>query len=65
MSVHVTTQMKTHAEHTHQVIDALRQALPDSLQHEGEYEGDSQLERETGIHGIAVLTASRAQAGVR
>jgi quinol monooxygenase YgiN len=35
MSVHVTTQMKTRAEHTNQVIDALREALPHSLQHEG------------------------------
>ena len=35
MSVHVTTQMKTRPEHTNQVIDALREALPDSLQHNG------------------------------
>ena len=35
MSVHVTTQMKTRADHTDQVLAALREALPHSLQHEG------------------------------
>jgi quinol monooxygenase YgiN len=35
MSVHVTTQIKTRAEYTNKVIDALREALPHSLQHEG------------------------------
>ena len=35
MSVHVTTQLKTRAEHTEQVVAALSEALPHSLQHEG------------------------------
>lgn len=35
MTVHVTTQMRTRAEHTDQVIAALREALPRSLEHEG------------------------------
>lgn len=35
MSVRVTTQMKTRLEYTNQVIDALREAVPHSLQHEG------------------------------
>ena len=35
MSVHVTTQIKTRSEHTEQVIAALSEALPHSLQHEG------------------------------
>ena len=35
MSVHVTTQLKTRAEHTDQVINTLRKVLPESLQYEG------------------------------
>ena len=35
MSVHVTTQLKTRPEHTDEVITALSEALPHSLQHEG------------------------------
>ena len=35
MSVHVTTQLKTRAEHTERVVAALSEALPHSLQHEG------------------------------
>jgi quinol monooxygenase YgiN len=35
MSVHVTTELKTRPEHTRDVIEALSEALPDSLQHDG------------------------------
>jgi quinol monooxygenase YgiN len=35
MSVHVTTQLKTRAEHTNHVIEALCEALPHSLKHDG------------------------------
>ena len=35
MSVHVTTQLKTRAGRTDQIVAALSEALPHSLQHEG------------------------------
>jgi quinol monooxygenase YgiN len=35
MSVHVTTELKPRPEHTDQVVSALREALPHSLEHDG------------------------------
>lgn len=35
MSVHVTTELRTRPEHTEDVVKALREALPHSLEHDG------------------------------
>ena len=35
MSVHVTTELKTRPEHTEDVVKALSEALPHSLEHNG------------------------------
>jgi quinol monooxygenase YgiN len=35
MSVHVVTEHNARPEHTGQVVDTLREALPDSLAHDG------------------------------
>jgi quinol monooxygenase YgiN len=35
MSVHVTTELKTKPEHTEEVVAALSEALPHSLEHDG------------------------------
>ncbi|WP_217551107.1 putative quinol monooxygenase [Streptomyces sp. GbtcB6] len=35
MSVYVTTELKTRPEHTEQAVNKLREALPESLDHDG------------------------------